>query len=163
MTNFAAMIEAQGKNELFATFRNFAQLIESPWIEEDIETLIDHYKNSEIPALDLNFVEPTHALVVEDISRYRDKCAVGKKFEAVAEELPNPSVSPANPSVSPATPSVSPATPSVSPATPSVSPATPSVSPATPSVSPPTAAHFNLSPPHRSKAIPPRKFQRATA
>ncbi|KAF2351165.1 Peptidase C69 dipeptidase A, partial [Trinorchestia longiramus] len=67
MTHFAAMIEAQGKNELFATFRDFAQLIQSPWFEEDIETLIDHYKNSEIPALDLNFVEPTHALVMEDL------------------------------------------------------------------------------------------------
>ncbi|KAF2346990.1 hypothetical protein FHG87_022255 [Trinorchestia longiramus] len=87
MTYFAAMIEAQGKNELYATFRDFVQLIQSPWIEEDIETLIEHYKNSETPALDLNFVEPTHALIVEDVGRYRDKCAVGKKFEAVAEEV----------------------------------------------------------------------------
>ncbi|KAF2368752.1 Zinc finger C2H2-type [Trinorchestia longiramus] len=61
------MIEAQGKNELYATFRDFVQLIQSPWIEEDIETLIEHYKNSETPALDLNFVDPTHALIVEDV------------------------------------------------------------------------------------------------
>ncbi|KAF2346908.1 Reverse transcriptase RNA-dependent DNA polymerase [Trinorchestia longiramus] len=87
MTYFAVMIEAQGKNELYATFRDFVQLIQSPWSEEDIETLIEHYKNSETPALDLNFVEPTHALIVEDVGRYRDKCAVGKKFEAVAEEV----------------------------------------------------------------------------
>ncbi|KAF2359005.1 Zinc-finger domain of monoamine-oxidase A repressor R1 [Trinorchestia longiramus] len=63
------------------------QLIQSLWIVEDIETLIEHYKNSETPALDLNFVEPTHVLVVEDVGRYRDKCAVGKKFAIVAEEV----------------------------------------------------------------------------
>ncbi|KAF2354184.1 hypothetical protein FHG87_015058 [Trinorchestia longiramus] len=85
MTYFGAMIEAQGKNELYATFRDFAQLIQSPWIKEDIQTLIEHYKNSETPALDLNFVEPTHALVGKDVGRYRNKCAVGKKFEVDAE------------------------------------------------------------------------------
>ncbi|KAF2362590.1 hypothetical protein FHG87_006663, partial [Trinorchestia longiramus] len=34
MAYFAAMTEAQGKNELYATFRDFAQLIQSPSIEE---------------------------------------------------------------------------------------------------------------------------------
>jgi hypothetical protein len=84
MVYFAHMIKAHCKDDLYRAFRDLAKILQSPFIGEEVRRLLDPDHCIDLPS---DYVEPTHAVVVENIGRYRDKCSAGRKFTSVAEEV----------------------------------------------------------------------------